>query len=142
MINIADHADFFLSRHDFLSGLTSARSELFSSFGSADTVIGTIRSQDAITVIPGINAIDLQHRVGAGVENDFQLMELVSHTNVSATNDLVDHGAMLQSGHEMIGVDFAGHSDLFLSSNDLLSGFDTTGPGKHQITADYALLQL
>ncbi len=142
MLDIAGHADLFLSRHDFLSGLTSARSELFNSFGSADTVIGTIRSQDAITGIPGINAIDLHHRVGAGVESDFQLMELVSHTNVSATNDLVDHFAMLQSGHEMIGVDFAGHSDLFLSSNDLLSGFDTTGPGKHQITADYALLQL
>jgi hypothetical protein len=142
MIDIAGRADLFLSRHDFLSGLTSARSELFNSFGSADTVVGTIGSQDAIIGIPGVSALDLQHRVGAGLESDFQLMELVNHTTMSATNDLVDHFARLQSGHEMIGVDFAGHTDLFLSSHDLLSGLDRTGPGNHQIAADNLLLQL
>jgi Ca2+-binding RTX toxin-like protein len=141
-IDIARHADLFLNRHDFLSGLTSARSELFNSFGRADTAIGTIGSQDAIIGIPGVSAIDLQHRVGAGLESDFQLMELVNHTTMSATNDVVDHFARLQSGHEMIGVDFAGHTDLFLSSHDLLSGLDRTGPGNPQTAAGNLLLQL
>jgi Ca2+-binding RTX toxin-like protein len=142
MIDIAGHADLFLSRHDLLSGLTSARSELFNSFGSTDTFIGTIGAQDAIIGIPGVSAIDLQHRVGAGLGSDFQLMELVNHTTMSATDDLVDHFARLQSGHEMIGVYFAGNTDLFLSNHDLLSGLDRTGPGNHQIAADTLLLQL
>ena len=122
-----------------ISGLTSAHRVVFDSNGGTDSVIGTVRPQDVITGIPGISASDLHVTTGTGVENDFQLMELVSQTTVAA-NDLVDHFA-LQSGHETVGVNAIAVSNLFLSSHDLLSGLDTTGPGNHQIAVDYALLQ-
>ncbi len=76
--------------------------------------------------------------LGSGVESDFQLMELANQTTV-AGNDVFDHG-MLQSGHDIVGLG-AAHADLFMSSRDMLSGLDTTGPGSHQIATDYALLQ-
>ena len=75
---------------------------------------------------------------GSGSVGDFQLMEFVDQTAV-ATNDVFDH-ASLQSGHDIVGLG-AAHIDLFMSSRDMLSGLDTTGPGSHQIVTDYALLQ-
>ncbi|MEQ1781916.1 MAG: hypothetical protein ABMA14_11190, partial [Hyphomonadaceae bacterium] len=122
-----------------ISGLTSAHRVVFDANGGTDSVVGTLRPQDVVTGIPGFSASDLHVTTGTGVESDFQLMELVNHTAVAA-NDLVDHFA-LQSGHETVGLNAIAHVDMFLSSHDLLSGLDTTGPGNHQIAVDYTLLQ-
>ncbi len=125
-----------------ISGLTSAHRVVFDSNGGTDSVIGTVRPQDVITGIPGFSASVLHLNSGAGVESDFQLMELLNHVVTPDAINLVDHFASIQSGHDMSTVDLAAHTNLFLSTHDMLSGMHSTGLGDHQVSTDYSLLQL
>ena len=56
-----------------------------------------------------------------GIESDFQLMELMNHSDVLTANDMVDHFTAVQSSHEMIGINLAGHTDLFLNTHEYLN---------------------
>ena len=120
-----------------ISGLTSAHRVVFDANGGSDTVIGDIRPQDVVTGIPGISA-SLLH-VGAGIETEFQLMELVNHQTATAV-DLFDDHSLMGSGQEQGPVDTTGHTSLFQDAIGLIDRADIADVRIHHVVTDHALV--